>query len=920
MLKKIGIVLLVLSVTLALTGQVVINEYSASNLNSFLDDFGRTEDWIELYNTSDQDIDLSGYHISDKQDKPEKWTIPTGITIPGNGYLLFWCSGRDLANENGIHTNFKLTQTEGKDQIVFADPSGVIIESTEMELTLTEHSRCKSLDGGSSWMVCTEPTPGDSNNESPKYNGYTLAPSTLTTAGFYTDSVMIELVNNTPGSILRYTTNGHNPTESSTEYTGPFLLSQTSVVKAQSFPIDDTLLTGKMDFNTYFINENDFTVAVFSVAADEVINLANGNGDLIPIGSLEYWPAGATERETKAYGSLNRHGQDSWILNHRSLDWVTRDEMGYTKAVNAELFNYSDRNAYQKFMFRNSGDDNYPAINDQAHQGSTHIRDEYVQTLAQEGDMALDLRAVERVVLFLNGEYWGLYGMRERPVDHDYTNEYYDQGKYEIQYLSTWGSTEVQYGGTQALEDWTILRDFVLENDMSIDSNYTKVKSELNTKSLIDYMLMNLNVVAIDWLNYNTGWWRGLNPDGDHKKWGYILWDLDATFDYYINYTGVPNQNFNALPCDINDISESMDEFWQTDGGGGGLDSIDYETCPTIISGECPYPPNDSIFIQVVNNDEFCCFSSWDNICQDEYDNILLNGGSNGGGFGLDGNFGKHEKIFIKLIEESSEFRQQYYSRQADLMNTVFSCENMTQTLDKMLAVIEPEMPRQIERWGGTISEWESNVQDLKDFIEARCNFLGQGMTDCYNITGPFDLTIVTEPEGVGDDVNINSLKIEEFPWSGAYFGNMENIIEADKKDGEYEFSHWESRNGSVISPSPLEREARIMISSPDTLVAVYKLSTATEEITLDKSIDIYPNPTRSEVNIEINLDESAEISIDLYSSTGVLLSKIQEKTHMARGDKITIDFKDLNVQTGVYMVKMNINNSVVSKRVTFIE
>jgi len=73
--------------------------------------------------------------------------------------------------------------------------------------------------------------------------------------------------------------------------------------------------------------------------------------------------------------------------------------MGYSKAVDAPLFSYSSRDSYQKFMFRNSGDDNYPAINDYDHEGSTHIRDEYVQTLAQDGGLKLDLRAVERVVV-----------------------------------------------------------------------------------------------------------------------------------------------------------------------------------------------------------------------------------------------------------------------------------------------------------------------------------------------------------------------------------------------------------------------------------------------------------------------------------------------------------------------------------------
>ena len=100
---------------------------------------------------------------------------------------------------------------------------------------------------------------------------------------------------------------------------------------------------------------------------------------------------------------------------------------------------------------------------------------------------------------------------------------------------------------------------------MSIPDNYEIAEDSISMKSMIDYFVMNLNVVAVDWLNYNTGWWRGRDPEGDHKKWGYILWDLDATFDYYINYTNVPNPDPDAEPCDLEDISDFMDDFFGTE-------------------------------------------------------------------------------------------------------------------------------------------------------------------------------------------------------------------------------------------------------------------------------------------------------------------------------------------------------------------
>ena len=107
-------------------------------------------------------------------------------------------------------------------------------------------------------------------------------------AGYYSGPQEVNIINNEPGAVLRYTTNGDNPTLNSAVYTSPIQIDKTTVIKAMAFDMDGNKLPGKMDFNTYFIDE-DFSLAVFSIASDDVIRLAHGNGDLIPIGSLEYF-------------------------------------------------------------------------------------------------------------------------------------------------------------------------------------------------------------------------------------------------------------------------------------------------------------------------------------------------------------------------------------------------------------------------------------------------------------------------------------------------------------------------------------------------------------------------------------------------------------------------------------------------------
>src|SRR3972149_4709972 len=98
--------------------QVVINEYSCSNLNSFADNFGEYEDWIELYNTSASPVNLTGYHLSDLKTDPIKWSFGN-VTIAANGFLRVWASGRNI-NTGTHHAIFKLTQCK-PEAIIFAD-------------------------------------------------------------------------------------------------------------------------------------------------------------------------------------------------------------------------------------------------------------------------------------------------------------------------------------------------------------------------------------------------------------------------------------------------------------------------------------------------------------------------------------------------------------------------------------------------------------------------------------------------------------------------------------------------------------------------------------------------------------------------------------------------------------------------------
>ncbi len=183
---------------------------------------------------------------------------------------------------------------------------------------------------------------------------------------------------------------------------------------------------------------------------------------------------------------------------------------------------------------------------------------------------------------------------------------------------------------------------------------------------------------------------------------------MDATFNHYANFTGIPDQSANADPCDVQ--------------------------LPQISDPEM------------------------------------------------------HLDMFNSLME-NQEFADLYVNRYAYLLNNYFSCQYMVAFLDNMVAEIAPEMTRHCARWGGTVGEWQSNVQNVRDFILARCDeTIDTGIVDCYDVEPPTNLTLEIAEPGSGS-ILLNGENVIP-PITYEYFGGVNMIIEADPEDG-YTFDYW---------------------------------------------------------------------------------------------------------------------------------
>lgn len=719
----------------ALRAQVVLNEVCVTNLNGLevTDPFNGgqdREDWVELYNTGGAAVDLSGWYLSDDDALPTKWSFPAGATIPANGHLVVICSGWNGQYGGYWCTNFKVTQTS-EEPIILSDAGGTPVDQYQLTLrTQADHVRGRVPDGGA-WSLITTATPGNANGAaSPEY---TPRPQLSPQAGFYGGAQQVTITG-PAGATIRYTTNGTEPTATSTVYAGPINVAATTVIRAACFSDTPGTPRSFTETNTYFIGVTH-GVAVLSMSGDQVQTLLEGNGGIEPLGSLEYFGPDGQLRD-EATGHFNEHGQDSWAYQQRGFDYIARDQTGYNDAIHYPVFHATPRDKFQRLIIKALAGDNCPFGPGQP----AHIRDPYVQSLSQLGNLRLDERSYEPAVLYVNGQYWGVYDMREKVDDADFFDEYYDQDENSLYCLKTWGGTWSEFGGGAAQADWDALRAYIMGNDMGDATAFAYVDDRYNWKSLIDYFCLNSYVVCADWLNWNTMWWKGLDPNGEHRKWGYCLWDEDATFGHYTNFTGIPDQSANADPCTVEELG---------DPGGQG-----------------------------------------------------------------------HTTILNKLITENQMVHDYYVNRYIDLGNTLFSCATMNAHLDSLLALFGPEMPAQCARWGTTMAAWEAGVQQLRAFIDARCITTQEGLVDCYDLEGPFNVTLVVQPPLSGK-IRVNSETYQTYPFTGVFYGGinttMEGIAEPD-----WIFDHWEANN-HVFLPSMTDSLVNFQFTTTDTIVAWFK-------------------------------------------------------------------------------------------------
>ncbi|MCF7793223.1 MAG: CotH kinase family protein [Candidatus Cloacimonetes bacterium] len=443
----------------------------------------------------------------------EEPTVPNGVNAIIDTLLAF------------PHANFKISSSG--ETIYLTNTNSTLVDSFVTTELPTDISMGLQPDGSNDIFFFNQPTPG-TENSTVGYQDFSDPPIFSLDGGFFSGSQTIELSGANANETIYYTLDGSDPADTSFVYSQPVTIDTTHVVRARI--IGPGSVPSPIITHSYFI-DRDFSLLVISLATtpanffdeDYGIYMLGGNASSnFPYHGANFWMDWERPIHIEMYnlnGSLKFsedagtkiHGRFSRGYPQKSLAIFFRNQYG-NGTLNCQLFDDKPIDEFESILIRNSGNDFK----------STHFRDAMVTNLMQ--DQNIDYQEFQPVIVYLNGDYWGIYNLREKVSEHFVAsnNEGVDPDNIDrIEYRY-----KVLNGDSTAYHH---LFTYLAEHDMSIPTNYDYIKTIVNVENLTKYLAANIYCNNSDWPRNNVSMWRERTDTG---KWHWMLDDMDWSFAY----------------------------------------------------------------------------------------------------------------------------------------------------------------------------------------------------------------------------------------------------------------------------------------------------------------------------------------------------------------------------------------------------
>ena len=532
-------------------GQVVINEFSPSNNDLILDEDGDSPDWIELMNTGAAPVNLEGWSLSDDSMKVSKWIFPSKIIQPGE-FIIVFASAKDRKAGEHLHTSFKLER--GEEPLLLFDPAGNVVDAYSCVCIADGRSYGHFTDGCGNKFQLATPTPGSSNNTSEvlQYQDVRDSIRFSHAGGFHPAPFDLALTVSNPNVEIHYTLDGTMPHAKLGLYASPINIKSMSaeqglayiptspewkspkgevfrgmVVKAAAYA--NGCRVSPVYTRTFMIDPAGYSrykFPVVSIAADKEDIFSEHKGIYVEghygEGKENYMNKGdGWERDIhfeyyNTDGSLvleqdlgvRIHGRGSRLRPQKSLRLYAKPKYG-DSTLSYRFFKGKELDSFRRLILKTTNN----------HESTTLFKDELCAEVISR--MNIDYQAYQPVVVFLNGEYWGVHNMRERQ------DKYYVASNHNVS-CDSLDMLGLSLDGPEEIEgdpfNYNDLLNYISSHDMNDDNNYREVEKRIDITNYIDVHIAHLYFANYDWPRNNVRYWRERSEDG---KWRWMFFDCD---------------------------------------------------------------------------------------------------------------------------------------------------------------------------------------------------------------------------------------------------------------------------------------------------------------------------------------------------------------------------------------------------------
>lgn len=560
---------------------VIINEICTNNGSSLATKDYKYVDWIELYNTTDKDIYLKEFGLSDDSTNYYKYRLPE-VYIKAKEYLIVFFDNGNSTEQ--LFANFGLS--DKGETIYFTMPNGTVIDTVNVPPLKLDSTYGRYENNR---FEITNPTPYEINTSKPLYK-HIENPEFSFDGGFYDEEFYLELSAKENVKIY-YTLDSSVPDENSNLYVEPIRVIDPSmdpnILKSRDDmsifentgvdkPVDKMFVVRAIAISedgnksqivtqNYFINKNKYKANKIVSLVTDIDNLTNPEtGILIKGKAYEDYVAGGSQGDAPNY---------NWDLEGRvserncNLTYINNGNFTINQNCGMRIHGYGGRSIFYKsfniYARSNYGDKYFmdPIFEnakrtksfilkyDRYSPSSERFKDGFIQSLV--ADRSVTIQEYEQCILFINGEYWNTYSIMQKYTD-DFIEDEYNIDKDNVIIVK---DGVLEAGSDSDFTYYQNLINYIKNTDLSIPENYNKFCDMVDVQSLIDFYTVQLYTNNFDF-SYRKNYvlWRTRSDNGSgysDGKWRYMLYDLDyVAVNVSLEYKGDKaeyNYKFNTF-------------------------------------------------------------------------------------------------------------------------------------------------------------------------------------------------------------------------------------------------------------------------------------------------------------------------------------------------------------------------------------